>query len=857
MINNGSDHTTVIFVGQSHESAGQIETVLGPEEQEITVIVETTAEEGLEAIATSQPDCILSTYELPDTNGIDFFETVRDRHPALPFILFGSEVKPVTEPAIEAGVTDCIHKTANRSQHRVVAKRIENAVTRYRLQQRTKQQDEELELFFHESPLGAIQWDDEFCVQRLNEQGEEILGYNEAELRGESWEQIVAEEDRPQVSDTVSKLLAADGGKHVVIKTIRADGEIRTLEWHNRAVTDATGDVRAIFSKFQDITEQINRTLELEEYETIIEALTDPIYVLDETGEFTFVTTELAELVGYDRETIIGSTPALFKDDEAIDRAEHELSRLLSSDGPETVTFEVTLQSRTGESIVCEDHMGVLPYTGDSFNGSVGTLRDITDRKQQKQELQDERDRFRTIFDDAFEAMVIFDTDGVYTRVNEQAAALFGLSKEELIGRTFADFAPEGCDFEAALSEFQRTQQERDTVTLVRPDGTERLIEYTASPDIVPDQHLAVLRDVTEKRRRERRFQALVEEANDIISIVDADGRFQYQSPSLERILGYEPEATIGEKVWEYIHPGDRQRVSEEFEAWVDNPNQVPKGIEYRAHHADGSWRWMEAHGNAQVDNPAVEGYVVNSRDITDRKERQQQLELVDRVLRHNVRNDMNVIRGKARIIHNNTTGEEAEAATQIIERSNELIDTAETERKMAKLLTESADPITLMVSPLLQQVTTSIRADYPEARVSVACPDDVTMRATPQFRQAIEELLTNAIIHNPDDSPEATITVVETSETVRIEIADTGPRIPAMEQDVLLGNKQRTPLDHGSGLGLWFVQMLVSRSGGSIRFETNSPTGNIVILELPTNDRDAVPPLTDAESNDLSEVGD
>jgi signal transduction histidine kinase len=125
-------------------------------------------------------------------------------------------------------------------------------------------------------------------------------------------------------------------------------------------------------------------------------------------------------------------------------------------------------------------------------------------------------------------------------------------------------------------------------------------------------------------------------------------------------------------------------------------------------------------------------------------------------------------------------------------------------------------------------------------------------MRATPQFRHAIEELLTNAIIHNPDDSPEATITVVETSETVRIEIADTGPRIPAMEQDVLLGNKQRTPLDHGSGLGLWFVQMLVSRSGGSIRFETNSPTGNIVILELPTNDRDAVPPLRDAESNDL-----
>jgi PAS domain S-box-containing protein len=431
--------------------------------------------------------------------------------------------------------------------------------------------------------------------------------------------------------------------------------------------------------------------------------------------------------------------------------------------------------------------------------------------------------------------MVIFDTDGVCTKVNEQAANLFGLSKKELVGRSLDEFVTEAFDLKKALSEFQGAQQERDTITLVRPDGTERRIEYAASANIVPDRHLAILRDITERRRRERRFQALVEQSNDIISIVDADGRYQYQSPSLERILGYEPEATIGEEVWEYIHPSDRPRVSEEFESWIDNPDRVPEGIEYRAQHADGSWRWMEAYGNAQLDNPAVEGYVFNSRDITERKERQQQLELVDRVLRHNVRNDMNVIRGKARIIRDNTSGKHAEMAEQIVETSNQLIDTAETERNMAQLLTHSADPIALDVSPLLQQITKDIRMDFPEATVTIECPDDVTMRAAPQFRLAIEELLTNAIMHNPADSPEAEITVSEDEEGVRIDIADRGPRIPAMERDVLLGDKQRTPLDHGSGLGLWFVQLLVSRSGGSIGFAENSPTGNIVSLELPT----------------------
>jgi signal transduction histidine kinase len=83
----------------------------------------------------------------------------------------------------------------------------------------------------------------------------------------------------------------------------------------------------------------------------------------------------------------------LIKDDTSAERAEHHLGRLLSSDGPETVTFEVTIQPRTGDLIVCEDHMGVLPYDGEEFNGSVGVLRDITEHKQYEQELEAQNER--------------------------------------------------------------------------------------------------------------------------------------------------------------------------------------------------------------------------------------------------------------------------------------------------------------------------------------------------------------------------------------------------------------------------------------------------------------------------------
>jgi PAS domain S-box-containing protein len=88
-------------------------------------------------------------------------------------------------------------------------------------------------------------------------------------------------------------------------------------------------------------------------------------------------------MVGYDRETILESTPALVKSEETVDQAEEFLGEILSSGGPESKRFEIEIQPSTGKPIPCEDHMGILPYTGECFEGSVGILRDITELKEQ------------------------------------------------------------------------------------------------------------------------------------------------------------------------------------------------------------------------------------------------------------------------------------------------------------------------------------------------------------------------------------------------------------------------------------------------------------------------------------------
>lgn len=132
-------------------------------------------------------------------------------------------------------------------------------------------------------------------------------------------------------------------------------------------------------------------------------------------------------------------------------------------------------------------------------------------------------------------------------------------------------------------------------------------------------------RDISERRRRERRFEALLNNSNDIIIITDDDGIHQYLSPAFEEVLGYECEAAIGESMLSYIHPEDRDRVRATLE---ESPRGDGEGfvVEYRAEHADGSYRWMESRGSEHSDTAGIEGYLINSRDITAQREREQRI---------------------------------------------------------------------------------------------------------------------------------------------------------------------------------------------------------------------------------------
>jgi signal transduction histidine kinase len=221
-------------------------------------------------------------------------------------------------------------------------------------------------------------------------------------------------------------------------------------------------------------------------------------------------------------------------------------------------------------------------------------------------------------------------------------------------------------------------------------------------------------------------------------------------------------------------------------------------------------------------------------RDVSGRNERQRQLDVLDRVLRHNLRNEINVIRGHAEVIDENAANGVEQSVKKIVRKSNDIIETANKSRKITKIAQQKPKSENKNISSLVNGIIQNISQNHPEATVKFECPSEVEVNVSIHFEKALIELITNAIVHNDSSSPSVVVTVSLTDDMAQIKIADDGPQIPEVERQVLLQEDEQTPLYHGSGLGLSLVRLVISRSGGTVFYPDSSSGGNSIVIEVP-----------------------
>lgn len=256
-------------------------------------------------------------------------------------------------------------------------------------------------------------------------------------------------------------------------------------------------------------------------------------------------------------------------------------------------------------------------------------LSHMFERRRHEESLRQEKARFGLLVSEvSTHAIFMLDPEGHIISWNEGARNIKGYTEDEIIGEHFSILYPDD-DVRDGLPDrlLARAEQEgrvQDEGWRVRKDGTRfwALVSITALYDEAGDLRGfgKVTHDLTERHERTQRFETLIEHSSDVITVLDEEGTITYLSPAVERVLGYQPAALVGETAFEYVHPDDRQRVLETFADIPESTDQVTEWEPYRFRHTDGSWIWLESVGNTRKAGP-VDGYVINSRHLRERNE--------------------------------------------------------------------------------------------------------------------------------------------------------------------------------------------------------------------------------------------
>lgn len=382
-----TDSIDVLHVEDDPDFADMAAQFLAREDDRISPRTATTAREGIEHLEGSSIDCIISDYDMPGQDGIEFLETVREDHPDLPFILYtgkGSEV--VASEAISSGVTDYLQKESGTEHYELLANKIVSSVQNYRTEQELENLRRQYTKLVEQNLVGIyIIQHGEFIY--VNPRLVEIHGYeNSDEIVGMSPLELVAPEERDRVQSNLERRMAGDVTE-VNYQTVglRQDGERIDIELHGSRM-EHNGEP-AIIGAELDITKRKEREDELrqlkEEYETVFKTAQDGIFLFDveNTGsgyEFRLRNLNPAheETTGLSIEKDRGKTPIELFGEKAGGEVKDNYRRCVEHQEP--LSYEEVLKMPSGSD---KWHTKLAPVVNDGeVVQLVGVARDITGR---------------------------------------------------------------------------------------------------------------------------------------------------------------------------------------------------------------------------------------------------------------------------------------------------------------------------------------------------------------------------------------------------------------------------------------------------------------------------------------------
>jgi diguanylate cyclase (GGDEF)-like protein/PAS domain S-box-containing protein len=395
---------------------------------------------------------------------------------------------------------------------------------------------------------------------------------------------------------------------------------------------DASGRYEYFSALSRDITDRRAIDAARRRSETALRSIVQssplPIFAVDQRGTVHVWNRACEELFGWSAAEVIGSLPPFVSADD--------ISELTSSvfEGETVRAHEARYDRRDGNPVDVDVSVAPLRNAAGRVVSAVVVLADVSDQKRAELALRESEVRFRSLVQNSTDMVTIVGEGGRVAYRSPSTCRFLGVEPERAT-EIPVDFGLYEDDRPALMELFAHVRKAPGATGMIRyrftrADGELRWIEMIATNHSNDPAVLGVVtnsRDITDRveaetriRASEERLSALVANISDVVSIIDANGVLKYSSPTSERVYGYKPEEwPDGRSVFDTVHPDDRDRVIELWAGSVSAPRQF-RPFEIRLQKGDGSWMYAEIVANNLLDDPAVNGIVVTSRDVTERK---------------------------------------------------------------------------------------------------------------------------------------------------------------------------------------------------------------------------------------------
>jgi len=499
-----------------------VATFLEREHDAFTVRTETDPHDALGVLEAEDcsVDCVVSDYDMPGLDGLTVLERVRDAHTDLPFILFtGKGSEEIASEAITAGVTDYLQKAGGTEQYSVLANRIRNAVGGYRAERYLNRGIEAIET----AQDGISILNEDGRVEYANAACAEILGYPREELIGLHWETFYRDDD---VDDVYDELLpeARDGRWRGTTTFVRKRGDELDIE-HTLSYT---ADGSLICTLSPQAADAAASNLSVKE-QAIDEApvgilLTDPH---QDDNPIIYANDEFTDLTGYEKREIVGRNCRFLQGEATEDEPVQRLRTAI--DNREPVTVELRNYRKDGTEFWNRVRVAPLFDDDGEVDLFVGFQDDVTDRKRYEQQLRSNSARLEALFEHSPDMFAVHDIDGEIRDVNQRLCDELGYTEAELLGRNVWDIDPTA-DPDRASSFWDTlppNTPHRFEGELERKDGSTfpievHLIRLNLDGE---DRFVAMDRDISDQKRRERDLVQQNERLDRFTSVVSHDLR--------------------------------------------------------------------------------------------------------------------------------------------------------------------------------------------------------------------------------------------------------------------------------------------------------------------------------------------